>query len=239
MFDVLLESRHVRPPRPVVETAVSAVVHIAIIASLVAGTAVATNKGLQDDMQSFLQFLFPPDRANKPGDEHLAYVGVDVAGVPRGERQGDLVKVDEKAMAGEAVVPQQATQAAQLDGLMQLAEAAQAVGAFSIVDVDSAAERDPMSAAPTYPKDLLTRNIEGSATLRFVVDSTGLIDLGTVKLVAATHPQFVQAVQDAMPRMRFRPAKMGPTAVRQLAEQLFKFQIKKPSATASIPKPNS
>ena len=237
MFDVLLESRHVRPPRPVVETAVSAVVHALIIAAVVGGTAVATNEGIRDDVNSFLQYLFPPDRTNKPGQENLAYMGVGAVGSPKGEERGEPVRVPEKSTAGEAVVPQQAAQEAQLSGVLQLAEAAQAVGAFSVVDVDSAAERDPMSAAPIYPKELLARNIEGSAVLRFVVDSTGLIDLGTIKLIQATHPQFVAAVREAMPRMRYRPAKVGPLAVRQLGEQLFKFEIRKQAATASIPKP--
>ena len=89
--------------------------------------------------------------------------------------------------------------------------------------------------SPAYPKDLLAKSVEGHATLRFVVDSTGLIDLGTVRLVEASHPLFLKAVEDAMPRMRFRPAMMGHSAVRQLAEQLFKFEIKKPPATARLP----
>lgn len=237
MFDVLLESRHVRPPRPVIQTVVSVAVHAAIIALIVGSTAVATNDQARDNFNSFIQFLFPPDRANKPGAEHLAYVGIGATGSPRGQQQGAPVKVDEKNKDGEAVVPQQAAEQAQLNGVMQLAEAAQAVGAFSVIDVDSAAERDPLSAAPAYPKDLLARNIEGYATLRFVVDSTGLIDLSTIRLIEATHPMFAKAVQEAMPRMRFRPAKMGPNAVRQLGEQLFKFEIRKPTSTASVVKP--
>ena len=235
MFEVLLETKHVRPPRPILETAVSALVHVSIVAALVTGTTVVANPDARDKLDSFLQFLFPPDRAAKPGDEHLAYMGVGMIGSVRGEARGEPVKVEEKATTGEAVVPQQATELAQLSGILRLAEAAQAVGAFSIVDVDSAAERDPMSAAPAYPKDLLAKSVEGHATLRFVVDSTGLIDLGTVRLVESTHPLFVKAVEDAMPRMRFRPAMMGHSAVRQLAEQLFKFEIKKPPATARLP----
>ena len=235
MFEVLLETKHVRPPRPILETAVSAFVHVSIIAALVASTTVAANTDARDKLDSFLQFLFPPDRASKPGDEHLAYMGAGQIGSVKGEMQGERVKVDERVATGEAVVPQQATELAQLSGILRLAEAAQAVGAFSIVDVDSAAERDPMSAAPSYPKDLLAKSVEGHATLRFVVDSTGLIDLETVRLVEASHPLFVKAVEDAMPRMRFRPAMMGHNAVRQLAEQLFKFEIKKPPATARLP----
>lgn len=235
MFEVLLETKHVGPPRPILETAVSALVHVTIIAAFVAGTTVVANPDAREKFESFLQFLFPPDRSSKPGEEHLAYMGVGQIGSAKGEERGEPVKVEEKATTGEAVVPQQATELAQLSGILRLAEAAQAVGAFSIVDVDSAAVRDPMSAAPAYPKDLLARSVEGHATLRFVVDSTGLIDLATVRLVEASHPLFVKAVEDAMPRMRFRPAMMGHNAVRQLAEQLFKFEIRKPPTTARLP----
>jgi len=237
MFDVLLESKQLRPPRPLIQAVVSIVVHGAAIAIIVGTTAVATNDDVREELNSFIQFLFPPDRVNKPGEEHLAYVGVGATGSPRGQLQGQPVKVNEKNTDGEAVVPQQAAEQAQLNGVMQLAEAAQAVGAFSIIDVDSAAERDPLSSAPAYPMELLAKNVEGFATLRFVVDSTGLIDLSTIRLIEATHPMFAKAVQEAMPRMRFRPAKMGANAVRQLGEQVFKFEIRKPAATVRIPKP--
>jgi hypothetical protein len=237
MFEVLLETKHVRPPRPLVETAVSALAHIAIIAVIAGGSAVAGNQQAREKFEGFLQYLFPPDRAAKSGDEHIAFVGVGQVGTPKGEDRGEPVKVEKDVLTERAVVPQLATETAELNGIMQLAAQAQAVGAFSIVDVDSAAERDPMSAAPTYPKDLLTKNVEGYATLRFVVDSTGLIDLSTIKLVESTHPLFVKAVEDAMPRMRFRPAMMGHNPVRQLAEQLFKFEIKKPAPGGPTAKP--
>lgn len=238
MFEVLLETNGVRSPRPIFETAVSALVHVAIIAIVVTGTGIAASPEAREKFESFLQFLLPPDRARNPGEEQLAYVGVGQIGSPKGEDRGDPVKVDVKeADSGDPVVPRLATEAAQMTGILQLAEAAQAVGAFSIVDVDSAAERDPMSAAPAYPRDLLIKSVEGHATLRFVVDSTGLIDLGTIKLIEASHPLFVKAVEDAMPRMRFRPAMMRSSAVRQLAEQLFKFEIKKPGIATGSAKP--
>lgn len=232
MFNVLLETNRVRPPRPVVETAMSAAVHAGIIALIIGGSAVATNKQVQDRVEGILQFLFPPDRAKSPGVESTAYVALADRGSEKGESRGEPVQVKRDATAGDPVVPKQSAEAAKLDGIMQLAEAAQAVGAFSIVDVDSAAERDPLSAAPSYPRDLLTKNIEGYATMRFVVDSTGLIDLSTIKLIEATNPLFARAVEDAMPKMRFRPAVNGGHAVRQLAEQLFKFEIRKPPPIA-------
>lgn len=207
----------------------SAGVHAGIIALVVAGTSVATNKAVQDRVEGILQFLFPPDRAKELGVESAAYLSFADRGSERGERRGDPVTVKRDATQGTPVVPRQATDLAQQDGLLQLAEAARQVGAFSIIDVDSTAERDPLSAAPVYPRELLLSNVEGQATMRFVVDSTGLIDMGTVKLMNATHPAFARAVEDAMPRMRYRPAIAGGRAVRQLAEQMFRFEIKKPA----------
>lgn len=122
--------------------------------------------------------------------------------------------------------------------------------AFSIVEVEEQAERDPASAAPAYPRDLMARGIEGYAAMRFVVDSAGHVDLTSVRVIDYTHPEFVSAVRSAMPGMRFTPARLGDKPVRQLAEQLFRFEIEKPvpisgSATAAsasgprIPVPQS
>lgn len=101
--------------------------------------------------------------------------------------------------------------------------------AFSIVEVEEQAARDPASAAPTYPRDLMTKGIEGYAAMRFVVDSAGSVDMSSVRVLDFTHPEFVAAVRSAMPGMRFTPAKLGDKPVRQLAEQLFRFQIEKPA----------
>ncbi len=110
--------------------------------------------------------------------------------------------------------------------------------AFSIVEVEEQAERDPASAAPAYPRDLMARGIEGYAAMRFVVDSAGTVDLSSIRVLDFTHPEFVNAVRSAMPGMRFTPARLGDKPVRQLAEQMFRFQIEKPvpisgSATAA------
>jgi protein TonB len=100
--------------------------------------------------------------------------------------------------------------------------------AYQIVEVDSAAERDPASAAPVYPAALESRGVEGYVIVRFVVDSTGRVDMASVMTVEATAPEFDRAVRDAIPGMRFRPAKVGQRAVRQLAEQLFRFEVAAP-----------
>lgn len=104
--------------------------------------------------------------------------------------------------------------------------------AFSIVEVEEQAERDPSSAAPAYPSALMARGVEGYAAMRFVVDSAGTVDMTSVRVLDFTHPEFVNAVRQAMPGMRFTPARLGDKPVRQLAEQMFRFQIEK-AATIS------
>lgn len=234
MFDVLLESRHVRPPRPIVATVLSAAFHVALVLVGIGGTVVATSQEMNPLWDKIAQFLAPPNKSGGASAEKLSFVALDAVGSPRGDRDGAPVEVKENETLGEAVRPQQVAPAVELNDLAKLQIAAHAVGAFTVIDVDSAAERDPMSAAPAYPPIMLERQIEGAATMRFVVDSTGLIDLKSIAVQRFTHPEFVKAVQEVMPRMHFRPALMGTKAVRQLVEQEFKFQIKAPAPTSTL-----
>jgi len=99
--------------------------------------------------------------------------------------------------------------------------------------VDSIATVDPTSAGPEYPPALAQRSVEGASTLRFVIDSTGRVDMSTVRVVNATHKLFAQAVLAAMPKMKYRPASIAGRPVRLLVQQSFTFQIQKPKAKIS------
>lgn len=238
MFDVLLESHHVRPPRSIVATAMSAGLHTALVVTLVGGTTAAVNSDQLDPIwDKIARIILPDEKAGGVSGETAAFTGLAAEGSPQGEQNGQPVKVKANEILGEAVRPQQIAPAVQVNDLERLQVAAQAMGAFTLIEVDSAAERDPLSVAPAYPKEMLAKNIEGSATLQFVVDSTGLIDMASVKVIAATHGEFVQAVREAMPRMRFRPALRGTAAVRQLVEQPFKFAITLPVTAGRAVKP--
>jgi TonB family protein len=98
------------------------------------------------------------------------------------------------------------------------------------IDVDSAVQRYEWSAAPAYPLDLLRQEIQGHAFVIYVVDTTGTADSTSLQVVRATHPGFVQAVREALPKMRFRPAILGGIKVRQLVQQNFAFKIQKPDS---------
>ena len=233
MLEVLLESHGVRGPRPVGGAIASTLAHAALITALVlAGRSVA--KSLRDDFSQNLSFLVPTDRGGSSAAEHLTYVAPAGGRSPNGAEEGSKQK---PADQGAFVLPQIAGTPIPIDPAAALpVPTASRETAYSVVDVDSAAVRDPDSAAPAYPPVLMNKGIEGFAAMRFVVDTTGHIDLGTVELLHATNAEFVHAVREAMPRMRFRPARMGPVAVRQLAEQLFKFEIRnKVAGSAEAP----
>jgi TonB family protein len=96
---------------------------------------------------------------------------------------------------------------------------------YSIIEVDSTVQRDPFSAAPVYPPNLLERGVQGSAIVRYVVDTTGRADMRTFQAIRSTHAEFTTSVREALPLMRFTPAKIGASVVRQLVEQEFYFKI--------------
>lgn len=101
---------------------------------------------------------------------------------------------------------------------------------FTELDVDSAVVRSQSSAAPAYPLELLSKHVEGTVIARYIVDTTGFADTTSFEVVSSTNPGFIRSVRDALPYMRFSPAKIGIHKVRQLVEQPFSFRIA-PSAS--------
>jgi TonB family protein len=97
--------------------------------------------------------------------------------------------------------------------------------AFSVLDVDDMVERYESSAAPIYPRDLLSIGAEGMVEAIYVVDTTGLVDTTTIEVERSDDPRFTASVRTALGQMRFRPARRAGKTVRQLVEQQFRFQI--------------
>lgn len=91
--------------------------------------------------------------------------------------------------------------------------------------VDVPAALFPRSPMPQYPEALRARRIEGTARVRFVVDTLGRVERDGIEVVEASHPAFAAAVRAALPRMRFRPARVGARPVRQLVEFPIAFRL--------------
>ncbi len=98
-------------------------------------------------------------------------------------------------------------------------------GALGASDVDVAAALLPHSPLPRYPDLLRGQRLQGVAVVRFVVGTNGRVEPNSVVIVEASHPAFAESVRAALPRMRFRPARIGAKPVRQLVEFPVGFKL--------------
>jgi TonB family protein len=90
----------------------------------------------------------------------------------------------------------------------------------------------PVSPAPgstqaRYPDVLREARVEGEVLAQFVVNPDGLADVATFKVLKSTHDLFTQAVRNALPQMRFKPALVGGRPVRQLVQAPFSVALTK------------
>ncbi len=165
---------------------------------------------------SIARFLAPPDRNpdERMRPEMIRFVDITIPLVAGKE----LVPVDE-------VLP--ARQLAHFDerDVAPTRELRGQDSVFSVVQVDSAAERYEWSAAPAYPPAMLAQNTQGLVRAEFVVSQEGYVDTLSVRVIQSTHAEFTRAVMDALPFMRFKPAKIGNAVVSQLVAQEFRFEI--------------
>lgn len=214
---------------------VSIAVHAALVLSLTVGAgqamlqpSVTTSESI---ISTALKYLLPPDRAGRPTAEAQAtWSSARMAELPPGNPETYSPQVEQAGTPTPDIEDSAAP--------APLAEAAAAQNAFTLLDVDTAAVRDPSSAVPVYPSLLEKQGIEGTAVVRFVVDTTGRADLETFRLIETNHPLFGAAVRKALPGMRFRPATVGPNKVRQMVELPFGFQIIRRGGANSTRKPD-
>src|SRR5436190_985807 len=196
----------------------SIVAHAILIVAAIDATA---NPNIQDrelPENSIARFLAPPDRqvAQRPQAEMIHYVTIAIPDIPtakpiteefdHGPQIEQLTRLDDR----------DATPAAEMHG---------ADSVYSVVQVDSVATRYEWSAAPAYPRRMLEQATEGVVRAEFVVSQTGYVDTASVRVLESTHPDFTTAVRDALPFMRFKPAKIGAAVVSQLVSQEFFFKI--------------
>jgi protein TonB len=206
----------------------STATHVAVIAATIVATANAPQK-LKAAIEQRIQFLPPPDHLMaQPGPrETLVFIAVP----PTGRMGLDPTPLNHNPHP-TAVVPRNG------EGDQPLAVPVKNAvtgsdSVLSVLQVDSVATRYLDSAAPAYPPDLLAKNVEGSVYTEYIVDTTGYADTASLVIVRSSHPEFTQAVREALPYMRFRPAKVGNQKVRQLVEQQFTFKIRKPAADST------
>lgn len=231
MLRLLLESNR-KGFHYVQGTLPSILAHSLLIAASVLGTRHGLDAVIDDAAEKSVVFLVPMNRVNAPPPRQES-----VQFLREGAKAGSggfEKKVIDKASKNEAPVvgtgpeegkPQEAAEELIPNAIYDTVATA--------VDVDSMVSRYTDSAAPSYPPKLLELKIEGGAYVQFVVDTTGLADTTSFKVISATHPEFAASVREALPGMRFHPAILRSKKVRQLVEQPFMFKIVPPTAATA------
>jgi TonB family protein len=209
-------------------TAISVVAHVVLVGAAVYGTGVSARQLEQAiaDRVSYLHYLPPPDRRPASADvaEHLRYIDVGTRGAVLPERADGRVI----APVGTATSRQPGGDQGDEPRPSAPSEAVESRDSvYSMLDVEETAARTAGSAAPVYPADLMKEGKEGGVFIRFIVDSSGRADSGSIEVVRSTHMSFTQSVRQAVPLMLFTPATVGGQHVRQMVEQSFEFRLKR------------
>ena len=223
MHLTLLES-----DRSFFQTAECACVSILVHAGLVWFALSATEGGRRlptNEREARVFFLLPPDRVAERSRQP------DI--IQWGKIGGDLQDGKHLTKSGEGWIVRERTYSARTRGDRSGARGELPFGlpafmpdtAFSVLEVDKMVERYESSAAPIYPRDLLTIGVEGIVEAIYIVDTTGLVDTTTLQVVRSDDPRFTESVRAALGQMRFRPAKRAGKTVRQLVAQQFRFRI--------------
>ena len=99
-------------------------------------------------------------------------------------------------------------------------------GRMSSVASTGNAESQPalliVSPTPVYPASLYTKNFAGSASVEFVIDTNGRVDVSTFKS-QANHELFTEAVRHILPDMRFVASTRNGRKVRSTMRMRFEF----------------
>jgi TonB family protein len=67
--------------------------------------------------------------------------------------------------------------------------------------------------------------VEGRVVVRFVVDTLGSVEPGSVTVVSATFSHFESSAREAVATCRYRPARMNHRPVRVLVQAPIEFRL--------------
>lgn len=98
-------------------------------------------------------------------------------------------------------------------------------GGFTEAEVDEAA-RVVSQPFPRYPPALQQAQVEGRVLVEFVIDTTGHLEEGSLRIVESSNRGFEATASLTVLRSLFRPARLRGQAVRQRTTQAIAFRIR-------------
>ena len=236
MFGVLLESRATAARRGK-GAIVSIVSHVALVVGAVVATATESNGTITP--------VVPTDTVRwvAPIDDHGTATG---AGPRRAQRTPapDFmrplrpVRLDFSGATTDAPIDVDFTRGGKpgegIDWCVRRADCDVASGPSGRLSGDSSAFASPSALMarllgepprPRYPEGLRAAGLGGRVLVQFTVDTAGLVEPRSVRVLEATHEQFANAVRDVLPRYRFVPAELNGRRTRMSALMPFEFTI--------------
>ena len=78
-------------------------------------------------------------------------------------------------------------------------------------------------APPVYPRAFESMGVAGRVVLEYVVNTDGMVERGSVRVIETSHAVFSESAVHAIEASRFRPARLGKIAVKQLVRQAVRF----------------
>jgi len=232
MLTTLLESRshHTRDTRG---TIASVTVHAAIILGAVYATATGASAKDQPDEQTIIHYVPAPEprstAATTPAPRRASRTATST---PKPVLQSFPVDVPTSlpsidvplAPVASEFVPSSIGNRDSADWAATREPGSGERKAYDASEVES-----PVAVigntVPDYPPALRSSGIEGTVAAEFVVTESGRADAGSLRIISATNDAFAESIRRALPRMRFRAAKIGGSAVPQLVRQGFVFRL--------------
>ena len=234
MFENLIETKP-KKPKTLKTMLLSIVVHAVMIAAAVYGTLEA-KEAIEKPKAEKVQFLEmkkeeppPPETKPEPPPPNVVAAPPPPKGfqvltapikIPDVLPEIDLTKkvTDEADFSGKGVAGGIAKGV--VGGTAPVADQT-----YFEFQVEKQVAQIPGSINLRYPDMLRSANVEGEVLAQFVVDTTGRVERGSVKILKSSHDLFTNAVQQALNTARYYPAEIGGRKVKQLVQQPFNFTL--------------
>lgn len=81
----------------------------------------------------------------------------------------------------------------------------------------------PKNPAPEYPADMKQQQVRGFVRVQFMVDEKGVPDSASMQVLQTSGDSFTNAVRATLGSLRYEPASVQGTKVKQLTVQTFMF----------------
>ncbi|HEX6368329.1 MAG TPA: energy transducer TonB [Longimicrobium sp.] len=239
MFKVLTGEKKRRAISPATLTA-SIAVHILLLGGLVYASTGEPERASVGEPDTELRYVelepkapppppvepptppAPADEAVKRPVQGEVLVVERIDSVPTGiedEKEGvkpvDPEDYRRDGRPGDIIGPRTTVEPTTLTGETKPAVVEEFVPGEDMVEVRPVLDRNGLGRAleRNYPPVLRDARVSGRVVIEMIVDENGRPRSGSARVIEASHPAFADAALRAVDRFRFRPARIGGTAV--------------------------